>query len=183
MRCSPRMRPRNVPSCGPPTTCATRTRPLPVPRWPTCRSWPTAPTRSSPSHREPPRRCGSGSAATPGSSPRLPAHRLWSRVADADVLLLPYVWGTHSGLLELASDLGTPVVAGDVGHIRDQAPATLIPVHAGRIDPDLLTDAVDAVLRDPPTPIPIEDRTRALAALRQAHTQLYAELLGRAVRR
>lgn len=116
-------------------------------------------------------------------APRLPAHRLWSRVADADVLLLPYVWGTHSGLLELASDLGTPVVAGDVGHIRDQAPATLIPVHAGRIDPDLLTDAVDAVLRDPPTPIPIEDRTRALAALRQAHTQLYAELLGRAVRR
>lgn len=116
-------------------------------------------------------------------APRLSTSRLWSRVAEAEVLLLPYRWGTHSGLLELATDLGTPVVAGDVGHLRDQGPVALVPVHADRVDPALLTQAVRTVLRVAPTPIAIEDRTRLLTVLRQAHAELYAELLGRAVGR
>lgn len=116
-------------------------------------------------------------------APRLSTSRLWSRVAQAEVLLLPYRWGTHSGLLELATDLGTPVVAGDVGHLRDQGPAALVPVHADRVDPALLTEAVRMALRAASTPIPIEDRTRVLTVLRQVHAELYAELLGRAVGR
>ncbi len=116
-------------------------------------------------------------------APRLSTADLCSRVADADILLLPYLWGTHSGLLELAADLGTPVVAGDVGHLRDQGPVALVPVDDDRIDPGLLTDAIEAVLQDPPAAVPIEDRTRGLAELRQVHTRLYAELLGRAVGR
>lgn len=116
-------------------------------------------------------------------APRLSTSRLWSRVADAEILLLPYRWGTHSGLLELATDLGTSAVTGDVGHLRDQGPAALVPVHADRVDPAALTDAVRTVLRAVPTPVPIEDRTRVLTAFRQAHAELYAELLGRAVGR
>lgn len=39
---------------------------------------------------------------------------------SADVLVLPYRWGTHSGQLELAFDLGVLPVAADVGHLREQ---------------------------------------------------------------
>lgn len=41
---------------------------------------------------------------------------------DLDVSVLPYRWGTHSGWLEVCHDLGTTVLAPDVGHYRDQAP-------------------------------------------------------------
>lgn len=38
----------------------------------------------------------------------------------ADALLLPYLWGTHSGQLELAFDLNLLPVASTVGHLREQ---------------------------------------------------------------
>jgi hypothetical protein len=38
----------------------------------------------------------------------------------ADVLILPYLWGTHSGQLELAFDLGLLPLVSDVGHLREQ---------------------------------------------------------------
>ncbi|MBV2365330.1 hypothetical protein ACFPZ0_14010 [Streptomonospora nanhaiensis] len=39
----------------------------------------------------------------------------------ADALLLPYLWATHSGQLELAFDLGMLAVASSVGHLPEQA--------------------------------------------------------------
>ena len=38
----------------------------------------------------------------------------------AHVSVLPYRWGTHSGWLELARDLGTRIVAPDCGYYTDQ---------------------------------------------------------------
>ena len=39
-------------------------------------------------------------------------------------MLLPYRWGTHSGLLEAAHDLGTPVLAPAFGGFGDQGATT-----------------------------------------------------------
>ena len=41
-------------------------------------------------------------------------------VQNSDIVLMPYKWGTHSGQLELAFDLGLPTVITDVGFYRDQ---------------------------------------------------------------
>jgi len=43
-----------------------------------------------------------------------------SFVHSLDILLLPYLYGTHSGQLELAMDLGVPVVIPDIGCYRAQ---------------------------------------------------------------
>lgn len=40
--------------------------------------------------------------------------------AGCDALILPYRWGSHSGQLELAFDLGLVPVASAVGYLRDQ---------------------------------------------------------------
>lgn len=45
---------------------------------------------------------------------------LWSFVADLDVMVLPYRFGTHSGWLEMCHDLGTSVVAPSTGHYAGQ---------------------------------------------------------------
>lgn len=40
--------------------------------------------------------------------------------AGCDALILPYKWGTHSGQLELAFDLGVPPIASTIGYLREQ---------------------------------------------------------------
>lgn len=47
---------------------------------------------------------------------------LWADLLDSDLAVLPYRAGTHSGWLEMCHDLGTPVLAPDVGHFADQRP-------------------------------------------------------------
>ncbi len=61
------------------------------------------------------------------SDPRLSNDELWQRLRSARVVLLPYRWGTHSGLLEAATDLGTPVVAPDHGGYGEQGAITYGP--------------------------------------------------------
>jgi len=50
-------------------------------------------------------------------------------VADADCLVLPYRWASHSGQLELAFDLGALPVASRAGFLPDQ-----VMVHNGLVD-------------------------------------------------
>ena len=50
---------------------------------------------------------------------------LWERLETAAAVVLPYRWGTHSGLLEAAHDLGTPVLAPPVGSYAAQGARTL----------------------------------------------------------
>lgn len=49
--------------------------------------------------------------------------------AGSDALILPYLWATHSGQLELAFDLGLLPVTSNVGHLADQHS-----VHADLVD-------------------------------------------------
>jgi glycosyltransferase involved in cell wall biosynthesis len=46
---------------------------------------------------------------------------LLRRVSAADTLVLPYVRASQSGWIPIAASLGTPVVASDIGGLREQA--------------------------------------------------------------
>ncbi len=124
-------------------------------------------------------------------APRLSTPDLWQAILDADALLLPYRWGTHSGLLELATDLGTPVVASDVGFLGEQAPCHLVGTRGGAVDADLLHRTLMALALGPRrrNAVPLSAREHDLALLRSAHATLYAGLVasgplpGSAVRR
>lgn len=110
--------------------------------------------------------------------PRLDRRTLATRIAAADVLLLPYAWGTHSGLLEFATDLGVPVVATDVGHYDDQAPCRLVPVRHGRVDPDELRSVVCSIAEDgSPPAVPVVQRVAARDRFLTAHAEVYASAL------
>lgn len=112
------------------------------------------------------------------TGPRLPEQQLWERIGSSDALLLPYRWGTHSGLMELATDLGTEPVAGHVGFLNEQAPAHLVRVAEHKLDPDHLALVLRELAhgRRRLDPVPIELRRRTLAEFRSAHTGLYARL-------
>jgi hypothetical protein len=66
--------------------------------------------------------------------PRLADAELWTRLATAELVVLPYRWGTHSGLLEAAHDLGTPVLAPAFGGYADQGAHTYDDDPAGAVD-------------------------------------------------
>ncbi|MBW3619131.1 MAG: hypothetical protein KY461_02710 [Actinobacteria bacterium] len=109
---------------------------------------------------------------------RLSAPELWRRIADADVLLLPYRWGTHSGLLELATDLGTPVVVTDVGYLSQQAPCHVVRTRDGDVDPDRLRTVLTELASGQRAHdvVPASLRERVLAEFHRAHAALYARL-------
>ncbi|HUY52303.1 MAG TPA: glycosyltransferase [Streptosporangiaceae bacterium] len=70
-------------------------------------------------------------AATAASEPRLHVDvvpyasdaDVANFAAECDALILPYLWGSHSGQLELAFDLGLLPVASSVGYLREQVAA------------------------------------------------------------
>ncbi len=102
--------------------------------------------------------------------PRLTDRELWERIELAHVLLLPYQWGTHSGLLETATDLGTPCIAPAVGAFVDQGA-----VEIDRGDPA-------AALRRALLLVPRRDhaaRARQRVAIAEAHQRVYSAVLDR----
>jgi beta-1,4-mannosyltransferase len=109
---------------------------------------------------------------------RLTDTELFARVAEADALLLPYRWGTHSGFLEVATDLGTPVVVSDVGYLDEQAACRVVRRgDDGRPDRGHLTDALRELVTDgPDAAVPSSDRSHALEAFRTIHRAVYAEV-------
>ena len=97
----------------------------------------------------------------------------------AHATVLPYRWGTHSGWLELARDLGTRVVAPSCGHYAAQWPevVTYTADEERGLDPASLRDAVAAALRiPPPAPAPREARLAEAVRVRAAHAEVYAQV-------
>jgi len=98
----------------------------------------------------------------------------------AHVTVLPYRWGTHSGWLELARDLGTRVVAPDCGYYTDQWSDV---VGYGNnetdgLDPESLASAVaTALLRPPPAPAERSVRLAEVTSVRRAHAAIYRRVL------
>ena len=95
----------------------------------------------------------------------------------AHVTVLPYRWGTHSGWLELARDLGTRVVAPSCGRYRDQWPAVIGYVNdetRGLVAASLRSAVRQALTEPAPAPAPRAKRLRQLDEIRQAHARIYA---------
>lgn len=59
-------------------------------------------------------------------APRLGDEELWDYLAGLDVSVLPYAWGTHSGWVEACRDLGTWVLAPQVGHLLEQGSGSVL---------------------------------------------------------
>lgn len=103
---------------------------------------------------------------------------LCRQVARADVLLLPYRWGTHSGLAELACDVGTAVVATTVGHLHEQVPTAEVGGSRDGVDVAGLAAALAELARTgPPPPAPLADRRAALDRFVAGHRSRYRALL------
>jgi beta-1,4-mannosyltransferase len=95
--------------------------------------------------------------------PRLADDELWRRLASSELLLLPYAWGTHSGLLEAAHDVATPVLAPAFGGYGDQGAMTY--------DTDPAPMVAAAVAHRPVTTV--EGRRCDLRAARAAFTAVH----------
>lgn len=100
----------------------------------------------------------------------------------AQVTVLPHRWGTHSGWLEMAHDLGTRVVAPNCGWYREQWPDGVLSYGNNEFDgfdPASLADTVRTALWvDPPRPAHRTARLRQRERVRQAHADLYARVAG-----
>lgn len=103
---------------------------------------------------------------------------LWRYLAELDVSVLPYRFGTHSGWLEACRDVGTTVVAPTCGYYADQGPVLSYLMDEERFDPDTLSDAITRAYEERPdwsSSVPARRRQRAEIAA--AHESLYQRLL------
>lgn len=111
------------------------------------------------------------------TGPRLSRDELCRRIVAANVLLLPYAWGTHSGMAELATDLGVPVVVTDVGHYREQVRCHVVGVHDGRVRRDdlrrVLCDIATGTADIPM--VAALRRALRLVEFRRQHARIYRE--------
>lgn len=93
-------------------------------------------------------------------------------IADLGWLALPYGHGTHSGLLELANDLGVRALVTDRGHFAAQRPGcnAVLDFH----DDDAVRAALaNACALGPLTPATPDEQRRVLQAIRREHVLLY----------
>jgi len=100
---------------------------------------------------------------------RLTDDELWMRIASARLVVLPYRWGTHSGLLEAARDLGTPTLAPGFGGYQDQG--------AHHLDPTGLAQCMQEA-RDRPPRVTAADRRRQRDDAAELHRLVYDRLGG-----
>lgn len=110
---------------------------------------------------------------------------LHAQLVDLDVSVLPYRFGTHSGWLEMCRDLGTDVLAPDLGHYADQGPVDLYR-HAedGTVDVGSLVAALEDVrARGPRPPLTVDERRRQRQEVAAAHDAVYARAIRSATTR
>lgn len=100
------------------------------------------------------------------------------RLARLHVAVLPYRAGTHSGWLEACRDLGTRVVAPDIGCFGDQWEATMSYAPTGPTVLRSLRLAVEEALSmaPPDRPTASEQHGRT-AGIRDAHAGIYQAVL------
>jgi beta-1,4-mannosyltransferase len=95
-----------------------------------------------------------------------------------DVSVLAYGHGTHSGWLELCHDLGTPVLAGRTGYLREQQPL----VEVDLLDPEDVARGLRRALAGPAAPTATAaGRCEQRRQVARAHRQLYRRLAGTVV--
>lgn len=104
---------------------------------------------------------------------------LWGYLESVDSFLLPYAFGTHSGLLEACRDLGTAVIAPTTGGYADQGAHHLFEASEDDgIDRDDLRRALlDAQRTGRPDPLPATVRQREREVVAATHVEIYRRLL------
>ena len=75
---------------------------------------------------------------------------LYRYLAELDLSVLPYRFGTHSGWMEACYDLGTPVLAPDCGYYSDQRPCLTYGHGDGGLDGAELARAVRRAVEERP---------------------------------
>jgi hypothetical protein len=109
--------------------------------------------------------------------------QLWAYLADLDVSVLPYRYGTHSGWLEACRDLGTAVAAPTCGYYADQGPVFSFGLNEAGLDAVSLTRAVWAArAAGRPAPLCAVTRTAQRERIAALHEQIYRDVLARAER-
>lgn len=104
---------------------------------------------------------------------------LFAYLASLDINVLPYRFGTHSGWLEAALDVGTQVAVPECGHYIDQNPS----LASFRLTPDgvdepSLNQAICSLLGREGLPgMDAAARRVQRQALAAAHVEIYADLM------
>ena len=108
--------------------------------------------------------------------PRFDDSELERYLRRAQVTVLPHRWGTHSGWLELARDLGTRVVAPDCGYYAEQWSEVITYVNnetLGLDDASLaaaVARAIDLPIIDPANRV---TRSAERSRVKRAHDRIY----------
>jgi glycosyltransferase involved in cell wall biosynthesis len=104
-------------------------------------------------------------------------------LADVDVLVLPYRFGTHSGWVEAAHDAGVHTVVPDCGYFQEQHASALFHYDRTEFDATSLTDAVEAAVSLARSGAASVDEARRRRRaderhrVRAAHVRLYRQVL------
>lgn len=109
---------------------------------------------------------------------------LFEYLASLDIAVLPYRFGTHSGWLEAALDVGTRVIVPDCGHYLDQHPS-LRSYHwdGDEVLESSLRTAIEEQLRRTHLPgMDSAQRKIQRQALAETHLRIYSTLLRSTVR-
>jgi glycosyltransferase involved in cell wall biosynthesis len=102
---------------------------------------------------------------------------LWRYFLDLDVSVLPYRFGTHSGWLEACHDLGTTVVAPDVGYLAGQRPCLIYRVDERGPDLASLERAIHRAYDTPQRRPDPAQRDRERARIAREHRRIYERLV------
>lgn len=112
---------------------------------------------------------------------------LHAHLRGCDVSVLPYVWGTHSGWIEMCHDLGVRVVAPKIGFYGEQHTPTMYDLaepadgssRPPTIDPRALTAAIlESLERPAPRPAGRANRAAQRDAIAAAHLEIYQRAVG-----
>lgn len=109
--------------------------------------------------------------------PRMSDPQLWDYLRCIDVSVLTYAWATHSGWVEACRDVGTWVLAPDVGHLLEQGGV----LAWGRPDEpptvDRLHDLLEVARDRRPQAISSQDRFDQRRLLAARHAEVYRAVI------
>lgn len=110
-------------------------------------------------------------------APRLSDDDLWSYLASLDVSVLPYAWGTHSGWVEACRDLGTWVLAPEVGYLTEQGGVLTWGPSQQPARTDRLVELLVGAAGSRPPLVTRDERVREREAVAARHAEVYAAVL------
>lgn len=106
---------------------------------------------------------------------------LWDYIESVDAVVLPYRFGTHSGLLEAFRDLGTAVIAPSCGFYAEQGADRVFESNERKgLDPESLKRAIRAAASaGRPSPVPWRRREQQRTRVAGACLDVYRRALAK----